>query len=161
MGCVMKMQIRLMRQDDVDAVLELEKACFHDMLDRDEIQTALKSDQIKTIVAVAGPHLVGYTEVEMFPKETLLNTIAVSYLLRRNGIGSKLVRLITADADRKGIPVVTLGGEADLPYQLFLRSRGFRCEEILHGGPGGSTEYLFEWRSRHDSSSMERAEEMD
>jgi ribosomal-protein-alanine N-acetyltransferase len=123
----MSVRLRPMRSADLPAVLALEEELFAPdtwtaAMYRDELS---RPDTRMYLVAEDDGELVGYAGLIAYDDEAHVSTIAVAPERQGEGIGSRLLDALLAEADRRS-PAVILEVRADNELaQGLYRRRGF------------------------------------
>ncbi len=123
----MTVRLRPMRLADLDAVLALEEQLFAPdtwtrAMYRDELS---RTDTRHYLVAEDDGAVVGYAGLIAYDDEAHVSTIGVARERQGEGIGSRLLDALLAEADRRS-PVVLLEVRADNDRAMDLyRRRGF------------------------------------
>lgn len=85
------MEIRLMQEEDVAQLVELEKVCFHDPWSVSAFCSELKNPLSLWLVAVDGNTVAGYVGSQTVMGESDMMNVAVSPCYRRQGIAQQLI----------------------------------------------------------------------
>ena len=116
-----------MRMEDLDEVLEIEKACFIDPWKRLAFENALDSRFSRCLVARGeGGRIAGYAVYWLAGPECHILNIAVHPEMRRRGVGSQIMDRILEDARRFECEEVVLEvRRSNLPAIKLYRKFGF------------------------------------
>ena len=128
----MDYQIRNAAEEDLDALEELEKACFSLPWTREQLRSGFQDGNHEFLVAAsADGNLLGYVGMMTVLDEGYISNIAVAPEVRRQGIGRRLVKEMLLRAEKRNLSFVTLevrahnesaiqlyGGEGFLPVGL-------------------------------------------
>ena len=123
----MTVRLRQMTEDDLPAVLGLEETLFSPdtwtaAMYRDELSM---NDTRHYLVAENGSGLIGWAGLIAYDDEAHVSTIGVAPDRQGEGIGSRLLDALLAEADRRS-PVVLLEVRSDNERALAMyRRRGF------------------------------------
>jgi len=104
-------QLRLMRQEDVPQVTEIDREAFPTLWPPANYQHELKNGLAHYIVACdaeAGHHIMGFSGLWMLVDEAHITNIAVREKHRRQGIGETLLIAIVELAIELGANLITL-----------------------------------------------------
>ena len=105
----MDFRIRDAREEDLDALEELEKACFSVPWTREQLQGELPGDGHEFIVAEdTDGGVLGYIGMMTVLDEGYISNVAVAPAARRRGIGRALVKEMLARARKRELRFVTL-----------------------------------------------------
>ena len=119
-------EIRPMRQDDLDVVMEIEQASFSTPWSRGSFQNLLGRTDADLWVAVSDECVVGYAVIWYVATEGELGNIAVAPAWRRRGVGRWLLDWALEKAYERGAVRIFLEVRASnrLAQELY-ESRGF------------------------------------
>ena len=124
----MKVDIRWMAQKvDLDTVVEIERSVFRFAWTREDFCAALYERTVVGMVAEEKASVLGYFMFDAETTRSLLLNFAVDANHQRKGIGSQMIEKLK----RRGKPIYCDVRETNLPMQLFLRSHGFTCVQII------------------------------
>ncbi|MDI6783318.1 MAG: ribosomal protein S18-alanine N-acetyltransferase [bacterium] len=102
-------QIMLMQETDLDAVVAIEAASFSDPWKRLMFATELKEIGFSTpLVVKVGDTIIGYAIFWQVLDEAHLGNFAIKPEYRRNHIGSQLLQYIIEMAQKKKVTKITL-----------------------------------------------------
>lgn len=125
----MDFEIRLLREEDGEAVLAIENRSFEFPWTEEDFSENLNWQNCLCIVADNHAHgVLGYAIYNVFRDQVELLSIAVHPEYVRKGIGTALV-----DIMRKKLLISCMVRERNLTAQLFFRSAGFMAVEVLPG----------------------------
>ncbi|GAB2463404.1 ribosomal protein S18-alanine N-acetyltransferase [Streptosporangium sandarakinum] len=122
----MTVTLRTMTEDDLSAVLKIERDTFpadawsEGML-RDEL--AGQPGTRHYVVAEAGDGIIGYAGLFAAGDQADVQTIAVTADRRRTGVGGALLTELLAEAGRRGVRSVFLEVRADNPAAQAMYER--------------------------------------
>lgn len=100
--------IRLMTIDDLDAVIEIEKAAFSDPFNRELFEKYLSQESFQSWVAIKDDSIVGYSTFVRAADEIDLLNIAVKGSHRQQGIASQIMQKILEVARTKSVRAIFL-----------------------------------------------------
>jgi ribosomal-protein-alanine N-acetyltransferase len=100
--------IRRMRQDDVAAVMVLDRQCFPVPWSANGFVAEMGNVSAYYLVAEAGSLVCGYAGSWMIADEAHITTLGVDPRLRRRGIGELLLKAVLEEAARRGVRRVSL-----------------------------------------------------
>jgi ribosomal-protein-alanine N-acetyltransferase len=104
----MDCRIRDAREEDLDALTELEQACFSLPWTREQLAGELPDERHEFLVAEEDGKLVGYIGMMTVLDEGYISNVAVAPAARRRGIGRALVKEMLARAAKRELGFVTL-----------------------------------------------------
>jgi putative acetyltransferase len=115
------MTFRTERPEDRRVIAEVVEAAFGSSAEAELVDDIRESEYFipeLSVVAQTGPRIVGHVMVSYATLHTpvgkrrvaMLSPLAVDPAFRRRGIGSALVRKVTAEADARAEPLVVLEG---------------------------------------------------
>lgn len=131
------LEIRQADKSDISDLVELDDECFDTYyykktkFGKSDFQGYLRRSNPIFLVAVRDSHLVGYVAGTVRASQALsiahLDSIAVSSIERRHGIGSDLLQLFVQEAKRLACTIVLLEvAKANDDGLNFFSKRGFR-----------------------------------
>lgn len=85
------MQIRPMREEDLDAVMRIERSCFAPPWKREDFAAHLQADYARLFVAEREADLIGYVDLLSAADQGDIANIAVREDARGGGVGSALL----------------------------------------------------------------------
>lgn len=100
------MEIREMKQEDMEAVCAIEQRCFTKPWSRESFTKAYNRDDTIYLVCVREGEIIGYCGIWCSYEDGDLCNMAVDVTMRRQGIGKQL--LIEALAKAEGLGVTRL-----------------------------------------------------
>ena len=122
-------QVSCFKAEHLDAVLELEQLCFpEDPWSRASFEQELSNPLSVFLIAIDEDtnQLVGYGGIWLMYDAGNITNIAVHPAYRREGIGSKLLELLTEVCQESGMETITLEvRESNLPARALYERRGF------------------------------------
>lgn len=101
-------EVVMMRDEDVAAVAQLEKACFSDPWSEHGLRDSLKKATYRMMVAKEDGKVVGYIGAYMAADELNVTNVAVDPAYRRRGIGRMLVDAMILLAQKNRLTTVYL-----------------------------------------------------
>jgi [ribosomal protein S18]-alanine N-acetyltransferase len=104
----MDLIIENMTEEDLDEVVEIEKATFTDPWPKRAFKYDLSSGYAMPLVALAGEAVVGYASLYCVEDEMQIGNIAVSPDFQNRGVGAKLMQRIVEDAQKMKIAHIYL-----------------------------------------------------
>lgn len=111
---------------DVDAVLEIERACFSDPWTRESFASVARRPEVIFRVAELDGVVAGYLVAWFAADEGELANVAVAAGMRGRGVGASLVDALLADAVAQGVNAVYLEvRESNHAARALYASRGF------------------------------------
>ena len=102
------MEYKLMSQEHVRQVAELEALCFSCPWSENAITGELRNPLSMWVVAIEGKHLAGYVGSQSVMGEADMMNIAVAPEYRRQGIGESLVNALILQLKNKEVHSLTL-----------------------------------------------------
>lgn len=121
-----KIRIIRMGRNHIDAVAELEQACFSEPWSRQAVADELENSQAVLYVAEYGGMFAGYVGMRYVLDEAYLSNIAVAPSFRHKGIGRALLRAQMHFCERRGFSLLTLEVRASNATAIGLyQSEGF------------------------------------
>lgn len=117
---------------DLDAVNSLEKLCFKDPYPSYFISQLAETNPDTFLVAVVDNNLVGYAVAEHRGGHNHLVSIAVHPILRRSGIGTRLLRALEERIEKRKAFRLEVR-ESNLPAIEFYREHGFHRTRVVRG----------------------------
>jgi len=120
--------VREAQEEDLNAIVRIERASFGDPWSATSFRSVLESERGYACVAVRGELVLGYCIAWKVGDEAELANIAVDPVVRRSGVGARLLDdlLLMVDAP----PGATLYLEvraSNAAAQALYRSRGFEA----------------------------------
>jgi ribosomal-protein-alanine N-acetyltransferase len=133
----MTVELRPMRWQDIESVLRMEAELFAD----ESWSEAMFWSELKEVetrhyvVAVDGDDVIGYAGLCAYaPHEAYVQTIGVTGSRQGEGIGTRLLLDLIAEADRRGCPRLDLEVRADNAVAIALYERhGFHQIGVRRG----------------------------
>lgn len=124
-----------MRKEDIDEILEIEKASFPSPWTRKAFLTELKErDSSHFLVAKSEGRVVGYAGFWLVFDEAHITNLAVHSDYRRKKIGERLIRFLLKLAVSKGAKKATLEVRpSNIAAQNLYKKFGFEMEGIQKG----------------------------
>lgn len=86
------MYCRLMKEDDIDRVYEIERDSFSDPWSKNSFKQEMKNNIARYIVCVDGDSIVGYIGSWFIIDEAHINNVAISPEFRKKGYGDFLIQ---------------------------------------------------------------------
>lgn len=130
--------LRLARESDLEAVVEMERRSFADPWSRESFESALALDRMRFLVAEdpeverrggrdGGDAILGYVVALFILDEAEIANLAVAPEGRRHGIGGLLLDRATVDAACAGVRSLYLEvRESNVAARALYESRSFR-----------------------------------
>ncbi len=124
--------LRLAREEDVDAISEIEKGSFLDPWSRAGLGSMLKSPTNRTWVAASeestgAAEIDGFVSIRLQPPEAEVLRLAVRQSARRRGLGARLLEHALEFGRKSGVTAEYLEVRAENEPALALyRESGFR-----------------------------------
>lgn len=123
----MVLQIKPMRLEDLEAVMEIEEKCFilpwsklsflHELLD---------NERAYYYVAVRDQQILGYIGMWIVLDEGHITNLAVHPSYRRQGVGRALLKNLAFEGKKMGLNYLTLEVRiSNLPAQILYKEVGF------------------------------------
>lgn len=103
-----EVEIREARESDLDAVHQLERACFPVPWRREFFASELHQSGRVCLVATRDSYLIGYVFAMTIVDEMHINKIAVAPAERRRGIAIALMHLCMDAARERGVTLLSL-----------------------------------------------------
>lgn len=131
--------IRRMVKEDIDKVLEVERACFSDPWSRDVFTATLLLPYAYYYVAEitlenSEKRIVGECGVRDIVGEGEITNVAVHHDFRGTGIAGRMMQTLLAESVERGMTAFTLEVRAgNEPAVSLYRKLGFRTEGIRAG----------------------------
>ena len=142
-----KAHVRWMIRRDMSEVLAIEADSFgEEAWSEEDFHEILRQRNAIGMVVELGDQIAGYMVYEMHKNRLHVLNFAVSYLFRREGIGSKMVEKLKSKLRIGNRYAINLEiNERNLKAQLFFRDHGFKCISVLKNFYDFSTldAYLF------------------
>lgn len=124
-----EIEIRFLRPEDIDRVLEIAAAVKHaPHWSRLEYETSLGGDPLRFAQAArtADGTLAGFVVASLVPPESEIEFIAVAPEYQRRGIGRALLTAAMEELRRRGVTQVLLEvRESNVSAQAMYRNAGF------------------------------------
>lgn len=126
--------VRPMETADLEAVKELEQACFSEYWSENLLRQALESKFDTLFVCICQGKVAGYSVVRVLAGEGEIQRIAVFPEFRRQGIARKLMDAMTEFARREQVSAIALEvRESNVPARNLYESYGFKEEAVRKG----------------------------
>lgn len=126
--------VRWMIRRDLLTVLEIERLSFEFPWTEDDYLSYLRQASCVAMVAEIGERVVGVMVYELQKVRLLVTNFAVHPDFRRQGVGSAMVRKLESKLSQQRRNEIVLDvRESNLGAQLFFKSQGFYCNEVLRG----------------------------
>lgn len=121
------MQFRPMLAEDLDQVVEIEKASMPSPWSRELFEAELKRDLARYFVAEEEGRVAGYLGYWEVPQEAHIINLAVAPAFRNRGIGGKMLEYCMEFARKKGAQLATLEvRESNEAARRMYEKNGFR-----------------------------------
>lgn len=144
----MKTNVRWMIRGDMVGVLRIESESFDRPWTEQVFLDLLRQRNCIGEVAERDGEIVGFQIYELRKGEIELLNLAVCPRHRNQGVGSSMVRkrIDKCESQRRDI-IEVMVRESNLAGQMFFKSQGFRCVEILHDAYDDVIEdgYIFQY----------------
>lgn len=123
--------IRTMEEGDLEAVAELEQACFTEPWSKAQISECLKHPYDQVWILETEGKIAGYCNFRVIAGEGELMRIAVAPFFRGRGYSRRLMGILTQDARKNQVEAVTLEVRAsNHPAINLYKSYGFKIESV-------------------------------
>jgi ribosomal-protein-alanine N-acetyltransferase len=121
-------RMRLMEEQDLEAVLALERTCFADPWVREAFLAEIgDAPPVRWPLVAMGVELAGYVVAWFIEDEAHLANLAVAPEFRRRGLGRRLVRAVLEEAARRGTRWIRLEvRESNAAARALYQALGFR-----------------------------------
>lgn len=142
------LHVRWMIRRDMQEVLAIEQESFEFPWFEEEFVRCLRQKNAIGMIIENDTSILGFMIYELHKDNLELLNFAVCKSHRRTGIGKAMInKLISKLNDKKRIKIKASIREKNLDAQLFFKSQGFLCTEILKNQYDDSPEdsYLFEY----------------
>ena len=149
MAETLKLAIRRLDAEDLDAVCKIEEEVFVEPRTRDEFAGLACCTQRVGLVVLLGIRVVAFAVVQLSAEKVDLSRFAVMRKYRRRGIGGWLLKVMQAYLEKCWAPRVQITTDAhdtNLPAQLFLKAVNWKACGIWQD-ERGETFYRFRWLS--------------
>jgi ribosomal-protein-alanine N-acetyltransferase len=128
------LRFRGMRPDDLEDVLQIERASFDSPWERRQFAEQLRRENTRCYVAVERMRIVGYAALRFQRDTAQLLNLAVHPGWRRRGIGREFIDFLLDVARLRESRSIELKiRETNLDGQIFLRALGFHASGVLRG----------------------------
>jgi len=126
--------VRWMIRRHLPQVLEIEQSSFEFPWSEDEYRSHLTQRNCIGMVAEIGDEVVGAMVYELHKTRLRVTNFVVSPSHRRRGIGTEMVaKLVQKMSQQRREEIVLDVRETNLAAQLFFRSQGFQCIDVIQG----------------------------
>lgn len=123
---MINLTIAQMEKQHLDAVAELEKACFSTPWTYENLAESLENDTAHFFVALDDEKVIGYIGVNVISDSCFIDNIAVYPEYRRQGVGKALLKIAALTADVMGADFISLEvRESNYAAIALYRSMGF------------------------------------
>ena len=123
----MTVALRAATGDDVDAIAEIERACFSDPWSAASFAGLLSGPRVRMTVAEDGGEVVGYSVLLLVPPDSDLANFAVAPRAQRQGTGRLLLGGVLAAARAEHVRHIYLEvRESNAPAIALYEHAGFR-----------------------------------
>lgn len=142
------LHVRWMIRRDMQEVLAIEQESFEFPWFEEEFVHCLRQKNTIGMITENDTSILGFMIYELHKDNLELLNFAVCKSHRRTGIGKTMInKLISKLNNQKRIKIKASIREKNLDAQLFFKSQGFLCTEILKNQYDDSPEdsYLFEY----------------
>lgn len=124
-------QIRLMTQEDIEQVSEIEKATFSMPWSKEALRQSLNQRGSIYVVAVEDEKVIGYCGLWNIAGEGNINNVAVVKSHRGRHIASQMLKKLIELGNKEGIEAYTLEVRTSNEPAIFLYKKfGFTIEGI-------------------------------
>lgn len=121
--------IRLMNEEDLEQVAELENACFQDPWSYGILAAGVHSPYDVYYVFVQGSRVVGYANLRLLAQEAEVQRIAVLPKYRKTGVGRELMDTMVSYATERQVAAISLEvRESNVAARNLYESYGFLAE---------------------------------
>lgn len=125
------MQIRWLIRRDMREVLDIENQSFEHRWTEQDFLTYLRERNCIGMVAERNNMIVGYCVYLLFPNALEIINLAISPVLRREGIGSQLIdRMKDKLSQHKRHFIYAAVRETNIEAQMFFKGCGFNAYDI-------------------------------
>ncbi|MBO5438224.1 MAG: GNAT family N-acetyltransferase [Thermoguttaceae bacterium] len=147
---LLRVQLRWMKEIDLDCVYELEQKCSPRPWGPMEFADVLMHSNCVGLVVEFRSQIIGYLIYEMHENTLKILNIAVLSEFRRKGVGSQMVARLACFLARNTRQEMTLSvRESNLSAQLFFRSLGFKAVSINRGTEDSEEDsYVMQYRHK-------------
>lgn len=119
-------KIEKVSENHIDAILEIERACFSSPWNRSALENQMNSRDCSFIAAVSGENVLGYAGLMSVLDEGYISNVAVSPQFRRNGVADALIdELIMRTKSRLSFMTLEVR-EGNLPAIELYKKHGFK-----------------------------------
>ncbi len=120
-------ELRTAEKADLPAIAALEKECFPLGVPEDALERMLSDPMTVMLCVTEGETLLGWGYFQTVLDEGYVGDLAVAAEERRRGVGTMLVRGMTASARERGLAFLTLEvRQSNLPARKTYEKCGFR-----------------------------------
>jgi [ribosomal protein S18]-alanine N-acetyltransferase len=130
--------VRPCHQEDLDAILDIEKEAFPDPYDRATFSQLLMAEPLGFLVAEGDGHILGYITAVVRSRRAVIYSIAVSVAHMREGIGRQLMvaelRYLSARASTVQLQVSVNNSAARNLYSSFAFVEKGRIDRYYPNG---------------------------
>jgi len=135
--------------------MDIERHSFEWPWSEDDFRRMATSQSVTCLVAEHDCEVVGYVVFERMTNAIFVSNLAVHAKYRHSGYGTQLLDAVKDRVRNKVKLLIADVSEYSDPSQLFLRSQGFICTEILHGyfddDIPPQAAYRFVWEAGYDN----------
>lgn len=130
----MEIEIRPLRDEDVDKVAEIEAASFSMPWTRDAYKELVGEEGHVALVILADGKVVGAADFMDVLGEACINNIVIAQDFRGKGLGRKLCEAMIAESDKLGCIAMTLEVRvSNTPAINLYKSLGFESAGVRPG----------------------------
>jgi ribosomal-protein-alanine N-acetyltransferase len=118
---------------DLKAVARIEKACYNNPWDQDQLEALLIQPDVEGWGLYVGGRVRAYAILRYRTRHTFLETLTVHPKARREGHATTLMEFLLERAGQRGSRcMVTEVHETNLAAQLFYHGVGFEMVKVMH-----------------------------
>lgn len=130
-----RIEVRMMREEDLDSVLEVEQASFTSPWSRESLRYEMSSNTFATyLVITVDERVVGYVGTWLILDEGHITNVAIHPDYRRQGLASDLLEALITLVHQKGCRRITLEvRESNMSAQKLYVSLGFEPFGVRKG----------------------------
>lgn len=152
-------RLRPVQDEDVPALLKIEREAFEFPWTPEEFEYCLRSQNCGGFLVERGGIPLGYLFYETRRRSFRLLSVAVAKSARRQKLGSRLTWKLKSKANLQRPQIVCAVRERNVPAQLFLRSLGFQAEWIAKNYYSETNEDAYRMTLRVDENNFLCAED--
>ena len=103
-----EIKVRLMVEQDIDAVARLEKECFSSPWSKASLRESLSQPYVVFVVATVEEKVVGYGGIYIVNDDGEITNIAVTGSMRGRGVGKMLLEKINEECEKRQVKAIVL-----------------------------------------------------